>query len=109
MAQLVDEMVASAVNIAESFRRSSFEADETFSVLNSAPFGSGANTMVQPLHSHMLLYTQVSDSRQILFSMQCIKNIIQVSFFFICVSLFKLFSDLVRNPALHYIGQNLFG
>ena len=29
------------------------------------------------LHSHLLLYTQVSDSKQILYTLQCIKNILQ--------------------------------
>ena len=31
----------------------------------------------QHLHSHLLLYTQVSDSKQILYTLQCIKNILQ--------------------------------
>jgi hypothetical protein len=32
---------------------------------------------VHPLHSHLLLYTQVSDSRQVLYTLECIKNILK--------------------------------
>ena len=31
---------------------------------------------VHPLHSHLLLYTQVSDSRQVLYTLECLKNIL---------------------------------
>ena len=34
---------------------------------------------VHPLHSHILLYTQVSDSKQVLYSMQCVKNMLQTN------------------------------
>ena len=34
---------------------------------------------IHPLHSHLLLYCQVSDSRQILYTMECIKNIIKTN------------------------------
>ena len=34
---------------------------------------------IHPLHSHLLLYCQVSDSRQILYTMECIKNIIRTN------------------------------
>lgn len=37
------------------------------------------NLSVHPLHSHLLLYCQVCDSRQILYTMQCIKNIVQTN------------------------------
>jgi hypothetical protein len=79
--KILEDIVSKAINQSENNRRSSFEADETFLAGNSNS-GGGKNAMVQPLHSHVLLYTQVSDSRQILFSMQCLKNIIQVGFFF---------------------------
>ena len=32
---------------------------------------------VHPLHSHLLLYTQVSDSRQVLYTLECVKNILK--------------------------------
>ncbi len=32
---------------------------------------------VHPLHSHLLLYTQVSDSRQVLYTLECIKNVLK--------------------------------
>ena len=31
---------------------------------------------VHALHSHLLLYTQVSDSRQVLYTLECLKNIL---------------------------------
>jgi hypothetical protein len=34
---------------------------------------------IHPLHSHLLLYCQVSDSRQILYTMECIKNILRTN------------------------------
>ncbi len=36
----------------------------------------GRSLNIHPLHSHLLLYTQVCDSRQVLYTMQCIKNIL---------------------------------
>jgi len=38
---------------------------------------SNAKPTIHQLHSHLLLYTQVSDSKQILYTMQCIKSILQ--------------------------------
>ena len=32
---------------------------------------------VHPLHSHLLLYTQVSDSRQVLYTLECVKNVLK--------------------------------
>ena len=37
------------------------------------------NLSIHPLHSHLLLYCQVCDSRQILYTMQCIKNVIMTN------------------------------
>ena len=34
---------------------------------------------IHPLHSHLLMYCQVSDSQQILYTMSCIKNMIQTN------------------------------
>ena len=52
----------------------------------SQPFRRSASTdsvvrslSIHPLHSHLLLYCQVSDSRQILYTMECIKNIIKTN------------------------------
>ena len=36
-------------------------------------------TNIHPLHSHLLLYSQVSDSKQILYTMDCVKNILQAN------------------------------
>ncbi len=36
----------------------------------------GRSLNIHPLHSHLLMYTQVCDSRQVLYTMQCIKNIL---------------------------------
>ena len=36
-----------------------------------------AAAKIHPLHSHLLLYTRVSDSKQILYTMKCVKNILQ--------------------------------
>ena len=52
---------------AQQFRRSA----STDSVVRSLS--------IHPLHSHLLLYCQVSDSRQILYTMECIKNIIKTN------------------------------
>ena len=71
MSHILEEVLNSVIKQAENKVRASFDTDESI-------ISSTKNPMVQPLHSHVLLYTQVSDSRQILFSMQCIKNIIQV-------------------------------
>ena len=32
---------------------------------------------VHPLHSHLLLYTQVSDARQVLYTLECVKNVLK--------------------------------
>lgn len=40
---------------------------------------ASAATAIHPLHSHILLYTRVPDSRQVLYTMRCIKNIIQTN------------------------------
>ena len=32
---------------------------------------------VHPLHSHLLIYTQVSDARQVLYTLECVKNILK--------------------------------
>lgn len=32
---------------------------------------------VHPLHSHLLLYTQVCDARQVLYTLECIKNVLK--------------------------------
>ena len=46
----------------------------------SASTDSAARSLsIHPLHSHLLLYCQVSDSRQILYTMECIKNIIRTN------------------------------
>ena len=54
-------------NSAQQFRRSA----SSDSVIRSLS--------IHPLHSHLLLYCQVSDSRQILYTMECIKNIIKTN------------------------------
>ena len=66
-----------------SFDSTSLNRSSDTSVMNNAlnkGTSLGNATMpVHPLHSHILLYTQVSDSRQVLYSMQCVKNMLQTN------------------------------
>ena len=66
------------------------------------------NTMaVHPLHSHILLYTQVSDSRQVLYSMQCVKNMLQTNPRLAIRSLSTTSLNSSRNTARAYQIQTL--
>ena len=59
--QILDEVIDTVMD----------HATETVEEKNAASAG------VHPLHSHLLLYTQVSDSRQVLYTLECIKNILK--------------------------------
>ena len=66
------------------------------------------NTMaVHPLHSHILLYTQVSDSRQVLYSMQCVKNMLQTNPRLAICTLSTTSLNSSRNSARSYQIQTL--
>ena len=62
---------------------------------------------VHPLHSHILLYTQVSDSRQVLYSMQCVKNMLQTNPRLAIRSLSTTSLNTSRNSARAYQIQTL--
>ncbi|XP_059082535.1 protein dopey-1-like isoform X2 [Tigriopus californicus] len=57
------------------------ENDPSKEQLDSSSYSSAGskNLAIHPLHSHLLLYCQVCDSRQILYTMGCIKNIIMTN------------------------------
>ena len=62
---------------------------------------------VHPLHSHILLYTQVSDSRQVLYSMQCVKNMLQTNPRLAICTLSTTSLNSSRNSARSYQIQTL--
>ena len=46
--------------------------------MENSVIGDKPTPGVHPLHSHLLLYTQVSDSRQVLYTLECVKNVLKV-------------------------------
>ena len=45
--------------------------------MENSVIGDKPTPGVHPLHSHLLLYTQVSDSRQVLYTLECVKNVLK--------------------------------
>ncbi len=83
MEEILSDILSEAM--ARSFSRMEEGEDETDSLeptfvprseRDSRSSTSGRSLNIHPLHSHLLLYTQVCDSRQVLYTMQCIKNIL---------------------------------
>ncbi len=53
------------------------DLDATASVASSTSFSTASRCLpIHPLHSHLLLYGQVCDSKKILYAMQCVRNVL---------------------------------
>ncbi len=84
MTKLLDDVINDAVEQAAINRFDDLDSmpwapDHKESRRHSSAKTAAKSLSIHPQHSHLLLYAQVCDSRQVLYTMRCIKNILQTN------------------------------